>query len=98
MRKLSSRKNGESLKLYPFAKNFWAVTGFFTLGMVFLLAGCNQPNQPLNQEQVLQPEGGARSSAALSFEDRQMMRHYLMQKIFGVKQELPAGSTDTGKD
>ncbi len=49
--------------------------------MVLLLSGCKEPAVPPGSPEALPAEGTLRFSAAMSYEDRQMMKRYLLQGL-----------------
>ena len=56
----------------PCTFDFRVAAGYLFMCMMLLLHGCSQS---------FRPDGTLKSSATMSYEDRQMMRHYLVQKV-----------------
>lgn len=65
----------------PRYREFRVTAGYFLLCVSLLLAGCGgSANRPGSQN-VPPSDGTLQYSATLSYEDRQMMRRYLVQSL-----------------
>jgi hypothetical protein len=67
----------------PHFPDLRVIAGCFLIGALFLLSGCKGSGQPPVPPHAAPPDGMLRFSAAMSFEDRQMMRYYLVQGLHG---------------
>lgn len=61
--------------------DFRSSARYFLVCLILLLSACDAPIQNSGSTDISQAEGKLLSSATLSYEDRLMMRNYLLQEL-----------------
>ena len=65
----------------PSLPDFRVAVGYFLMCAAFFLFGCSDSAQRSGSPAASPSDGPLRFSATLSYEDRQMMRRYLVQGV-----------------